>query len=133
MPWAREGSQERRQALRIRIAVSAIAVVAVSAILWVTKAESADPYRNSIIIGVVFIVTVLSFLPFLLYVYLLHTLRWSVVTGLALLLASALMYLSILMSESSTASMGFLASIIFNIAILMIGRLLERRSLRRLA
>lgn len=117
-----------RRALTIRAIVSLAGFALVTVTLWLTKAESSDPTRNSIILGVALIVSAVSAFPFLLFLGALRTVRWSLYTGIGLLLATGLMLLSIVTSESSTASFGYLASVVFNLAILLVGYLLERRS-----
>jgi general stress protein CsbA len=117
--------RERRSARNIRLVVAIIGIAFPTIILWSTRAEGVDPYRESIIIGVVLAINSALAFPYLLGIF--RTVRWSIYAGVALLLTTGLMFASILTSASSTANLGFIALVCFNTLIVAVGRAVESR------
>jgi hypothetical protein len=66
--------------------------------------------------------------PFVIYFVLVRNLFWVIAGGVALSLATVVMYLPIFSSSSSTAGIGFFASIMLNYAIALLAADLDRRS-----
>lgn len=72
-------------------------------------------------IAFVVLTVALSSAPFLLYIAFMKTRFATIVTGAGLLVATAIVYVSVFTSDSSTASLGLAASPMINFAIVAVG------------